>query len=139
MNADPSSEAKAERLDRLLDAIELVNSNRRAEAQAILRELIREDSDFEAAWMWMSVAVDTLDQASICLENVLRINPKNQVAAGALYHTRLSELQMENRRGELRFLRDMAQSVTWMLIFIAMSLMTASLCNAIVLSTAFMD
>ena len=43
----------------------------------------------------MSVAVDSLDQSSICLDNVLRINPKNIEAAGALYRIRIPEMEME--------------------------------------------
>lgn len=38
------------KIDRLLDAIELVKADNRAEARPILRELIQENSDFEDAW-----------------------------------------------------------------------------------------
>jgi hypothetical protein len=58
-----AAEAQAEaheRIDKLLDAIELVKANRRSEARHVLRDLIREDNDFEDAWLWMSVAVDSL-------------------------------------------------------------------------------
>ena len=110
-------QASAEaRIDRLLDAIELVKENRRDEARTLLRDLIREDNDFEDAWLWMSVAVDSLDQSSICLDNVLRINAKNSEAAGALYRIRIPEIAMEKRRTRLRFWRDVAFSVMWLLI-----------------------
>ncbi|MBE2272365.1 MAG: hypothetical protein IAE80_29285 [Anaerolinea sp.] len=112
-----SDQASAEaRIDRLLDAIELVKENRRDEARLMLRDLIREDNDFEDAWLWMSVAVDSLDQSSICLDNVLRINAKNSEAAGALYRIRIPEIEMEKRRTRLRFWRDVAFSVMWLLI-----------------------
>ena len=68
-----SAEADS-RIDRLMDAVELVKSDHRREAINILRELIREDNDFEDAWLWMSVAVESLDQSSICLDNVLRVS-----------------------------------------------------------------
>lgn len=106
------------RIDRLLDAIELVKGDSREEAQAALRELIREDSDFEDAWLWMSVAVDSLDQSSICLDNVLRVNPENMQAAGALYRIRESEIRMEKRRSQLRFYRDFSRGLLWLLIFV---------------------
>jgi hypothetical protein len=104
----------AGRVDRLLDAIELVKQNRRDEARALLRELIREDNDFEDAWLWMSVAVDSLDQSSLCLDNVLRVNPRNSEAAGALYRIRQPEMEMERRRTRLRFVRDIALALFWL-------------------------
>jgi hypothetical protein len=110
----------AARIDRLLDAIELVKANRRREARDLLRELIQEDNDFEDAWLWMSVAVDSLDQSSICLDNVLRVNPKNSEAAGALYRIRIPEMEMEKRRTRLRFYRDLSFMAMWLLIFFAL-------------------
>jgi hypothetical protein len=106
----------AARIDRLLDAIDLVKADRRGEARHLLRDLIREDANFEDAWLWMAVAVDSLDQSSICLDNVLRVNPNNVEAAGALYRIRIPEIEMEKRRGRLRFFRDTAQSVMWIVI-----------------------
>jgi len=109
-------DAAAHRIDRLLDAIELVKADRRAEARHLLRDLIGEDNNFEDAWLWMSVAVDSLDQSSICLDNVLRVNPKNVEAAGALYRIRIPEMEMERRRSRLRFYRDLAISSMWCVI-----------------------
>jgi hypothetical protein len=110
-------EAAAERIDRLMDAIDLLKEDRRREAIAILRQLIREDNDFEDAWLWMSVAVDSLDQSSICLDNVLRVNPGHSEAAGALHRIRGPEMLMEKRRGRIRMYRDMAMIGMWMLVF----------------------
>lgn len=110
----------ADRVDRLLDAIELVKADRRAEARALLRELITEDGDFEDAWLWMSVAVDSLDQASLCLDNVLRINPRNAYAAQALYRIREPEIRMMQRRGRMIVYRDITFIVMWIVIFMLM-------------------
>ncbi len=107
-------EAQA-RIDRLMDAVDLIKEDRRAEALALLRDLIREDNDFEEAWLWMAVAVDSLDHSSICLDNVLRVNPKNAAAAGALYRLRESELVMQKRRAHYRFYRDLFLGLTWFL------------------------
>ena len=106
----------AEHIDRLLDAIELVKANRRAEARHLLRDLIHEDNNFEDAWLWMSVAVDSLDQSSICLDNVLRVNPKNTEAAGALYRISIPELELERRRSRLRLYHDFALTALWVVI-----------------------
>ena len=106
----------AARIDQLLDAIELVKADRHAEARHLLRDLIGEDNNFEDAWLWMSVAVDSLDQSSICLDNVLRVNPKNVEAAGALYRIRIPEMEMERRRSRLRLYRDFASSSMWFVI-----------------------
>ncbi len=120
---DAAAEAEAEaragataRIDRLLDAIDLVKEDHRGEARHLLRDLIREDNDFEDAWLWMSVAVDSLDQSSICLDNVLRVNPKNSEAAGALYRIRIPEMQMQKQRTRLRLYRDVALTSMWLII-----------------------
>ncbi|MBI1257100.1 MAG: hypothetical protein GC204_06490 [Chloroflexi bacterium] len=113
---DHDHDAAAHRIDRLLDAIELVKADRRAEARHLLRDLIGEDNDFEDAWLWMSVAVDSLDQSSICLDNVLRINTKNLEAAGALYRIRIPEMQMNRRRSRLRLYKDFAIGGMWFVI-----------------------
>lgn len=110
-DSDPAS-----RIDRLLDAIDLIKEGQRQEASDILRQLIREDSDFEDAWLWMSVAVDSLDKSTVCLDNVLRINPRNIHAAGALYLLRESEIRMEKKRERIRSWRDFSFALLWLLI-----------------------
>jgi len=109
------SEAAA-RLEKLLDAIDLVKTDRREEARQLLRDLIRDDNNFEEAWLWMSVAVDSLDQSSLSLENVLRVNPHNYEAAGALYRIRIPEMQVEKRRAQLRWIRDTSTALMWFVI-----------------------
>lgn len=113
-------EAASERIDRLLDAMDLVKEDRRDEARHLLRDLIREDNNFEDAWLWMSVAVDSLDQSSICLDNVLRVNPANLEAAGALYRIRVPELEQEKQRARLRLRRDLAIAGMWALVLIVL-------------------
>lgn len=107
---------KAHRIQRLLDAIELIQENRREAAVPLLRELISEDKDFEEAWLWMSVAVDSMDKSIVCLDNVLRINPDNAQAAGALYRLREIEMGDERKRLALRQYRDMALVSLWLLM-----------------------
>jgi len=119
-------EATTSRIDRLLDAIDLVKDDRREEARSVLRELIHEDSNFEDAWLWMSVAVDSLDQSSVCLDNVLRVNPRNNEAAGALQRIRAAELMLEKRRARLRLWRDLAFASMWLLVVLLLYAMLFS-------------
>jgi hypothetical protein len=116
-SSEGDAAARQARVDRLLDAIELVKQDEREEARRLLRDLIREDNDFEDAWLWMSVAVDTLDQSGLCLDNVLRINPDNALAASALSRLRESEMRMAQRRARFRGRRDAAFVLMWLIIF----------------------
>ncbi|MCU0513300.1 MAG: hypothetical protein MUE40_12110 [Anaerolineae bacterium] len=113
---DPTA-ARASRIQRLLDAIDMIQDNQRDRAVPLLRQLIGEDQNFEAAWLWMSVAVDSLDKSIICLDNVLRINPHNVEAAGALHRLRQAEMGDERRRIALRQARDTALILLWLLVF----------------------
>jgi hypothetical protein len=115
---DDNEQHNSHRIDRLLDAIELVKEDKRDAALPLLRGLIREDGDFEDAWLWMSVAVDSLDQAMICLDNVLRINPRNGDAATALYRLQMKEFASQRKREQLRSYRDLSLTVLWLLIII---------------------
>ncbi len=114
----PSMSEHTQRIDKLIDAIEFVKLNQHEKARELLRELIRENNDFEDAWLWLSVVVETLDQSSICLDNVLRINPNNAYAAGALYRIRKTDLLMEKRRSRLRGFRDMSLTLLWVFFLI---------------------
>lgn len=118
------------RIDRLMDAIELVKGDRREEAVDMLRELIQEDSNFEDAWLWMSVAVDSLDQSSVCLDNVLRVNPNNSEAASALHRIRGPEMLFERQRNRLRLYRDLALSAMWLLVIALLYSMLISFMNS---------
>jgi hypothetical protein len=61
-----------------------VREGRRDDAQGLLLQAIERDERNEQAWMWLSGAmVDPADQ-QIALENVLLINPNNQVAKEGL-------------------------------------------------------
>ena len=115
--ADQSRETRQRRVERLFDSIDLIREGQRTEAQDILRQLIREDNNFEDAWLWMSVAVDSIDESIVCLDNVLRINPDNQDASAALYRLRQSEAASEQQRDKLRYMRDLTLVALWALIF----------------------
>jgi hypothetical protein len=119
-------ERETTQIDRLMDAIELVKEDRREEARRLLRDLIQEDNNFEDAWLWMSVAVDSLDQSSLCLDNVLRVNPGNSEAAGALYRIRKPEILEEKRRARIRFYSDLSLGLMWLLVVVSLYAMILS-------------
>jgi hypothetical protein len=114
------------RIDCLMDAIDLIKANRREEARVLLRTLIHENGDFEDAWLWMSLAVESLDQSAVCLDNALRINPGNAAAADALYRLRSSEIAAAKGRARLRLWRDSALMGFWLVV---MTLLGTFLCS----------
>lgn len=110
----------ASRTGRLFDAIDYIESGQRQQALPLLRSLIQENSNDEDAWLWMSVAVESMDQSVVCLDNVLRINPENPIAAAALYNLRKREIASEQQRDQLRARRNIAFTGLWLLIFAVM-------------------
>ena len=64
--------------DLLRQAIEAARNGRKIEARDLLLELVEVDPQNEAAWMWLSGLVDSLEDKIIACENVLTINPANE-------------------------------------------------------------
>ena len=114
---------EAGRIDRLLDAIELIKEDRRDEALNVLRQLVHDYNDFEDAWLWMSVVVESLDLSSLCLDNVLRVNPDNVYAAAALHRLREQEMRIQERRTRASFYRDITTVSLWLLVIVLLYMM----------------
>ena len=55
-----------------------------AEARTIFLEVIKQDQVNEQAWLWLSGAVETDGERRACLEQVLVINPANELARRGL-------------------------------------------------------
>ncbi|MDM8529916.1 hypothetical protein QUF63_02000 [Anaerolineales bacterium HSG25] len=68
----------------LADAIEYIRLGNREEGREILEEVLEEDENNDAGWLWMSAVVEDDEERQICLENVVAINPDNDVAQRAL-------------------------------------------------------
>jgi len=64
----------------LQNAISLIKSGHKEEAQTILIQILEDDPQNEKAWIWMSAVVDTDEMRLECLDEVLKINPNNQAA-----------------------------------------------------------
>lgn len=68
----------------------------RQRGRELLLQVLEADQHNEQAWLWLSAVVDSLEDQIIALENVLEINPKNEVARKGLEHLR-SRLAAEHR------------------------------------------
>ncbi len=76
----------------LQTAIAAVHSGDKETAQRLLAQLIRDDPQNEAAWLWMSSVTDSDEDRRHCLEQVLTINPHNETAQRGL--EALSQMQV---------------------------------------------
>lgn len=56
----------------------------KATAQDLLIRVVEMDERNEEAWLWLSGAVDSLEDQQVALENVLHINPHNPYARSGL-------------------------------------------------------
>jgi hypothetical protein len=65
-------------------AIVAAKAGRKVEARQLLEAVLDADERNEWAWLWLSGVVDSDEERTICLENVLSINPDNQAARRGL-------------------------------------------------------
>lgn len=70
--------------DLLSQAKAALKEGRKAEARRLLVRLIQQDPRSEAAWLWLSGAVDRPEDRRRCLEQILAINPGNELAKRGL-------------------------------------------------------
>ncbi len=68
----------------LREGITAVKAGEREKAYERLMAVIKADEENELAWLWLSGAVQTAEDRRICLENVLTLNPDNQLAQRGL-------------------------------------------------------
>ena len=68
----------------LQQAIAAIKAGDKVGGQRLLAEVIRNDPRNEAAWLWLSAALDSDEQRRTCLERVLAINPGNVTAQQGL-------------------------------------------------------
>lgn len=64
--------------------IAAAKAGQKEKAHALLMDVLRDDEENELAWLWLSGVVDTKQDRRICLENVLTLNPDNQIAQRGL-------------------------------------------------------
>jgi hypothetical protein len=71
-------------MNTLQDGIAALRAGKRDEARQLFAAAIREFPQSEQAWQWMYNAANNDTERKSCLEQVLRINPKNEKAAQLL-------------------------------------------------------
>ena len=68
----------------LKTAIQAAKAGDREKANQLLMHIVEQDEKNETAWLWLSGTVKTKEDRQICLENVLTINPHNEIAKKGL-------------------------------------------------------
>jgi tetratricopeptide (TPR) repeat protein len=81
MDPDPHVERIADLLRR---GIAAVKEGQRDRARDLLMHVVEQDEENISAWMWLSGVVDDLEDREICMENVLTLDPDNEVARRGL-------------------------------------------------------
>ena len=67
--------------DRILqEAINAIENGERARARDLLTRLLRQNQSDVTYWLYMSAVVDTQKERILCLENVLKYDPENEMA-----------------------------------------------------------
>ncbi len=64
--------------------IAAAQAGRKAEARRLLEAVLEVDQRNESAWLWLGTVVESEEERITCLENVLTINPNNEVARKGL-------------------------------------------------------
>jgi predicted RNA-binding Zn-ribbon protein involved in translation (DUF1610 family) len=70
--------------DLIQQAISTIRAGDRTNGQRILAQVLDKNPKNEAAWLWLSVCVNSTDQKIHCLKKAIEINPSNQNAIQAL-------------------------------------------------------
>ena len=82
-------------MEKLQEAITAIKKGDKVTGKKLLIEVLRADPQNETAWLWMSTAVEGLDQRKECLEKALAINPDNKNAQRSLETIRI-KLDMQS-------------------------------------------
>ncbi len=82
----------------LRQGIAAARAGQREKARALLMRVVEQDEENVTAWLWLSGVVDSLDDREVCLENVLTLDPDNDLARNGL--TLLNQKQAHQLRQE---------------------------------------
>ena len=61
----------------LVDGAQALIAGNKSEAQQLLMNYVEQNENDEEAWLWLSGAVDDLDDIETALQNCLQVNPNN--------------------------------------------------------------
>ena len=85
--------------DLLRQGIAAAQAGQRERARELLRRVVEQDEEIALAWLWLSGVVDSLDDREICLENVLSLDPTNDMARRGLAMLQRQKAQELMREG----------------------------------------
>jgi hypothetical protein len=68
----------------LVAAVRFARQGDKARARSLLEEILKQERTNEQAWIWMASVVDSPKERRVCIERVIKINPKNAPAQAAL-------------------------------------------------------
>jgi hypothetical protein len=72
-------------LDRqLATAVRYAQQGDKAKARELLEAVLKQDRANEQAWIWLASVVDSPKERRVCIERVIKINPRNTAAQAAL-------------------------------------------------------
>lgn len=77
----------------LKEAINLAKSGNKAEAAKILSNILKEQPENEAAWLWLASCLKTNQQKIYCLNQALALNPENQTTQKAIQRIKESDIK----------------------------------------------
>ncbi len=66
------------------EAIYAIRTGNKTDARRQLEELLEADETNEEIWLWLTSVVDNDEDREVCLENVLTLNPNNNIARASL-------------------------------------------------------
>lgn len=76
--------ASSEHRRLLEEAIQYIQSGNPTEGRRLLQQIVAEDANFAAAWLWLASVAATHDERVSALRRVLQIEPHNETAHAAL-------------------------------------------------------
>ena len=85
--------------DLLDQGIAAVKAGQREHARDLLMRVVEQDDENALAWLWLSGVVDSLDDREVCLENVLSLEPHNEMARKGLDILRRQKAEQLMRLG----------------------------------------
>ena len=86
--------------DELRRAVDAARAGRKQEARDLLLKIVDDHPQNEAAWIWLSGLVDSLEDRIIACENALTINPNNEKVRAYLMQLREKQ-ETELRQGQI--------------------------------------
>jgi tetratricopeptide (TPR) repeat protein len=93
------TEAKAKVDDLLRQGITAAKAGQRERARELLMDVVEQDEENVLAWLWLSGVVDSLEDREVCLENVLSLDPANDMARKGLTMLQRQRAQELMRQG----------------------------------------